>query len=140
MRHANNKGMTLIEIMMVVVILGIIASLAIPSYIGVQKKGKRTEYQTNVQILRLLEEKERSETGQYVAGTTTANLMAALPEFNPGDPTATSPDDDGYLYYNYTVTVAAGGQTFLIRATGKAGTFDGGVSYCLSEDNDTACP
>ena len=89
--HLNKKGMTLIELMIVVAILGIIAGIAIPTYIGVQKKGKRTEYMTNLQIIRLLEEKERAENGQYVAGATTAALMAALPDFKPGDPGATTP-------------------------------------------------
>ena len=66
--HLNKKGMTLIELMVVVAILGILAGIAIPTYLGVQKKGKRTEYLTNLQIIRLLQEKERAESGRLRAG------------------------------------------------------------------------
>jgi len=137
--HLNKKGMTLIELMIVVAILGILAGIAIPTYLGVQKKGKRTEYITNLNIIRLLEEKERAETGLYAAGANTAALMAALPDFKPGDPSSTTPGSDGYLYYDYLVNVGATGQTFTIQATGKAGTFDAGQTYCLNQDNEADC-
>jgi len=135
MRH-DKRGFSLIELLIAMTILGILAAIAIPTYMGIQKKGKRTEYKTNLEILRLLEEKNRAEQGTYVAGANTADLMLALPDFRPGDPAK--------LIYEYTVTTFLAGQQFTVTATGKAGTTDVGKKFCVDQDNqkgeDAACP
>ena len=56
MKNKNNKGFTLIEVMIVVAILGIIAAIATPSYTSYVRKGKRAD--AKVELLRLAQMQE----------------------------------------------------------------------------------
>jgi len=89
----DKKGFTLIELLIVVSIIGILAMIAVPAYIGQQKSATRTEAYTNLQNLRLLEEQYFAENGCYYRTggncsnatiTGTAAIQAFLPGFKPG--------------------------------------------------------
>ena len=75
----DKKGVTLIELIIVVAIIGILAMIAVPAYIGQQKNAARTEAYGNLQNLRLLEEQFFAENGRY---TITLGTCAAG---NPGN-------------------------------------------------------
>ena len=132
----TQRGFSLIELMIVVAIIGIIAAIAIPTYMGVQKQGKRTEYKANLEVIKLLEEKHHAELGEYVDAAGTADLMLALPDFRPGDTAS--------LLYDYKVTCVDPQLDFTATATGKASSPDAGKKFCLDQDNqkgeDAACP
>jgi prepilin-type N-terminal cleavage/methylation domain-containing protein len=88
----NNRGITLIELIIVVAIIGILAVIAIPAYIGQQKRAARAEAFTNLESLRLLEEQFFAENATYTASLGTcaadndniATIQAVLPGFQPG--------------------------------------------------------
>jgi len=129
----RRRGFSLIELMIVVTIIGILSAIAIPTYMGVQKKAKRSEFKVNLEVLRLLEEKAFAERGVYVDGTSTDELMVKLTEFRPGDPAR--------MLYEYSVAlnVAPNGTTgFTATATGKANSPDAGpppLEFSLDQDN-----
>jgi len=144
----NNKGFTLIELIIVVGIIGLLAVIAIPGYIGYQRRAVRTEAFSNLEALRLLEEQFFAENNRYtnslgapgpnnpgnVADIQTGggNPNEALPNFRPGA--------GGSFSYNIVQndTVGRTGQTpcFRAEAWGNAGSRVQGERIEIDCNND----
>lgn len=60
----NDRGVTLIEILIVLAILIILSAIAIPTYTGYLSSSKAAEAKTNLMSLRLLVEQYNSENGK----------------------------------------------------------------------------
>ncbi|NJD55538.1 MAG: prepilin-type N-terminal cleavage/methylation domain-containing protein [Nitrospirae bacterium] len=75
----NSKGITLIELLITVAIVGLLAMIAIPGYLGQQKRAARTEAYTNLENLRLLEEQFYAENGRYTVS------LGTCAKDNPGN-------------------------------------------------------
>ena len=62
----RRSGFTLIELMIVVAIIGILAGVAVPSFINYQNSAKRTEAYSNLAALAVSQKAFYTERGQYV--------------------------------------------------------------------------
>ncbi len=143
MRLTENKGLTLIEIIIVLAIISILALVAIPGYIGQQTRATRAEAFTNLESLRLLEEQFFAENGAYTASAANvAAIQVLLPGFQPG----------ANLNFTYVITqnvalvppvaVPYDGVTanqtpcFVATATGIAGTRVAGDIFAIDCNNN----
>ena len=68
----TRKGFTLIELLVVVVIIGILASVALPSFVGAQDKARNASVQSNGRTIQMaLEEYSTEHNGAYPATAAT---------------------------------------------------------------------
>ncbi len=100
----KQSGFTLIELMIVIVIIGILAAIAYPSYQGAVRDTRRAVAQGD--LFELAGSLER----QY---TTNPDYSAASLPFNE------SPKDPGPKYYDLTLATSASGARFTLSAAPK---------------------
>lgn len=135
----GDRGFSLIELLLVIAIIGVLAGIAVPLFLGERTKAMQAEAKSNLETLRLLEEQYFAENGCYYrnnAGTCTnttitgeSNIQAFLPGFKPGDPAALRFDYEIVLTGNPVATL------FTARAEGKTGTPMDGVTFSLDQSN-----
>ena len=91
----EQKGFTLIELMIVVVIIGILAAIAIPNFIAMQNRAKEGSTKANMHTVQLAAEDYGVQNdGEYAAtmsvGTTPADFKLPASFKNPFDGTTGS--------------------------------------------------
>ena len=60
-RKKNEEGFTIAELLIVIVVLGILAAIAIPNFTGLQKRARRAELESNGRAIVLALEMHKIE-------------------------------------------------------------------------------
>ena len=124
------RGITLIELMFVVIVIGILATIAYPSYINSVRKARRSDGMAALTQVMLSQEKLRSSCpfyGQILGGA--ANVCGADAASSTIQAPTASPDG------RYTIALAgASGTGYTVTATGvgdQANDSNAGVTCTL---------
>jgi type IV pilus assembly protein PilE len=119
-RHRPTAGFTLIEVMIVVVVLGILAAIAIPSYARYITRGNIVEATNTLSDYRVRMEQFYQDNRSYqnAGGACGVPLPAGLENFS------------------VTCALAAGGQAYTATATGTRGMT--GFVYTINQANTRA--
>ena len=100
----SEKGITLIELLIVAVIIAILAGIAIPMYSGYMQRARRADAKTALEQLRASQEMMRAERGHYSVDLDLSQLQTTW-----GGPASPSGD--------YNITMVATSTTFTGTAT-----------------------
>lgn len=117
MRTRQKNGFTLIELMVVVVIVSILASIAYPSYLNSVMKSRRADAKSAL-----------LQNAQFMERTYTANNTYQPGGAAPTLPITATPVDTATKYYDIALDNTLSDTTFRLTATPKSGT---------SQANDT---
>ncbi len=128
LKNKAQKGFTIVELLIVIVVIGILAALVVTTYNGIQQKARDTERKTDVNALHGQIEAYSAQNGKY---PTLANMNdATFRNTNmKGLDTAALGDPKGG---GSTTLVAAPSATAYSYATLPAGCDNGAGGDCTS--------
>ena len=119
----KRDGFTLIELLIVVAIIGILAGIAIPNFLGARNRAKISRVFADFRTIGTALEAYYVDNTEYPSET--GGLDALTPDYVtsiPNDPFGTD-DNPGYRYYTDTAGEVAGG-AWLIVSNGPDGDDD----------------
>jgi type IV pilus assembly protein PilE len=81
----SNKGLTLIELLTVIIIVAILAAIAIPIYTNYMQRARRADGKTALEQLRAAQEMCRGEKGSYSTDLAALRTTWGVPANPVGD-------------------------------------------------------
>lgn len=125
-RLESEKGFTLIELLVVILIIGILAAIAIPSFLSQREKGQDTCAKTQARTAQTALETYYTDAGDYVNGLAAQAAADALAVIEPQVANTASKACDGATI----VGITGGADSFSILSTSESGN-----TFTIARDN-----
>ncbi len=122
MKNRSQSGFTLIELMVTVVIVGILAAVALPSYRSYLIRASRSAAQTELLALAALQEKIYLNSNSYAYSVTNTYNGTSAASGGLGKTTGKTSDSK----YTIALDITAPSQTYNLTATPVTGTSQAG--------------
>lgn len=110
----RNKGFTIVELLIVIVVIGILATLVIVTFTGIQQKARDSQRKTDINALDSHIEAYYAETGTYPALSMLQDSAWVTKHMKGLDPEALKDPKGGALqastdasHYGYTATTGS---------------------------------
>jgi len=113
MTKTRQRGMTLIELVVVIMIVGILAAVAIPSYRSYVLRSQRSDAKDALLVIATAQEKHYLQCNSYATG------IAAATDCVAGDLQGTADSKNGW--YSITLPMAGDATAFSVTITADAG-------------------
>jgi type IV pilus assembly protein PilE len=128
----QERGLTLVELLIVMVIVGILTAIAFPAYDNHLRKGRRAEAQTLMMDIATKEQQYLLDTRQYAA-----TIGIAVGGLNIATSGWTCAAACTNAHYSIAVTTSAAPPTFTITATPQGAQVSDGALTLDHQGNRT---
>ncbi len=120
-RAQREEGFTLIELLVVILIIGILAAIAIPSFLNQKGKGEDTAAKSNARAAATALETYYTDNSNYSCGTS-AECVTKLRAIEPELPASGLTITQGAATYTVAAASSPSGRTFSVQKTSTGTT------------------
>jgi type IV pilus assembly protein PilA len=140
-RRAREDGFTLVELMMVVLIIGILVAIGLPTFLGTRTRAQDRAAQANVRIAFTAEKAHYADTLTYTTDTLEMTAIEAALAYVAGD----TPIVEGVVYLHvhplpnelFVSTMSESGTCFYLREIDGGGARFASSTGCGDTDAQT---